>query len=129
MPTILDVLGIPASPEVEGRSVMPLIAGGREGRPWVYMAGALEKLRTPAWSLFVDKSGPWWLYDLRHDPGETVNVIRSHPETATALYGHYLEAHRHDLRVWRELLMKGPDGLAHLSQSDRERLRALGYAK
>ena len=33
MPTILDVLGIPPNPEVEGRSVMPLIAEGREGRP------------------------------------------------------------------------------------------------
>ncbi len=130
MPTILDVLGIPPNPEIQGRSLMPLIAGGREGRPWVYMAGALEKLRTPAWSLFVDPaSGPWWLYDLRHDPGETVNVIHAHPETAAALYGHYLEVRRHDLRGWRQLLPKGPDGLVRLSQDDRARLRSLGYAE
>jgi len=128
MPTILDVLGIPPNPEVEGRSLMPLIAGGREGRPWVYMAGALEKLRTPAWSLFALESGPWFLYDLHHDPGETVNVIRAHPRTAAALFARYLEARRHDLRAWRQLLLKGPNGLVHLSQADRARLRSLGYA-
>jgi arylsulfatase A-like enzyme len=128
MPTILDVLGIPASPEVEGRSVMPLIAGGREGRPWVYMAGALEKLRTPAWSLFAAGTGPALLYDLRRDPGETVDVLAAHPETAAALYAHYLAERRQDLRAWRGLLMKGPGALVHLSQSDRARLRALGYA-
>ena len=128
MPTILDVLGIPPNPEVEGRSLIPLIAGGREGRPWVYMAGALEKLRTPAWSLFVGASGPWWLYDLRHDPGETVDVLHAHPATAAALYGHYLEARRHDLQGWRQLQLKGPDGMVHLSQADRARLRSLGYA-
>jgi hypothetical protein len=43
------------------------------------MAGALEKLRTPAWSLYADPAGgPWWLYDLRHDPGETVDVSELH---------------------------------------------------
>jgi len=129
MPTILDVLGIPPNPEIEGRSLMPLIAGGREGRPWVYMAGALEKLRTPTWSLFAGERGPWWLYDLRHDPGETVDVIRAHPETAAALYGHYLEARRHDLRGWRRLLPKGPGALVRMSQGDRARLRSLGYAE
>lgn len=129
MPTILDVLGIPPAPEVEGRSLMPLIAGGREGRPWVYMAGALEKLRTPSWSLFASDTGPARLYDLRRDPGERVDVLRAHPDTAAALYGHYLAARRHDRRAWRELLMKGPDPLVHLSQSDRARLSALGYAR
>jgi len=129
MPTILDVLGIPPNPEVEGRSVMRLITEGREGRPWVYMAGAAEKLRTPTWSLFVGDTGPSSLYDLLRDPGETVNVSRAHPETTAALYAHYLEARRHDLRAWRALLMRGPAGLVRLSQSDRAHLRSLGYAE
>jgi arylsulfatase A-like enzyme len=133
MPTILDVLGIPGNPEIEGQSVMPLITGGQEGRQWVYVAGSNEKLRTPAWTLLTDEHGAAELYDLAHDPHETANLIARHRQLAATLYNRYLGARQHDLRVWRQLLLartKGQsDSLAVMSPGERDRLRALGYLR
>lgn len=130
MPTILDALGIGANTEVMGQSVLPLITGDRRqaGLPSVYMAGALEKLRTPDWALFANASGPVQLFDLRHDPGETINVLASHPQAAASLYARYLDARGRDLWARRSLLAH-PDSIAHLSNDDHARLRALGYLK
>jgi arylsulfatase A-like enzyme len=129
MPTILDALGITANPEVMGRSVLPLIEGdaGREVRRWVYMAGALEKLRTPAWSLFADGRGPVQLFDLRRDPRETTDVLAANRATGASLYVDYAQARRRELRLRHDLLLSRPNAKAHLARGDRERLRALGY--
>jgi arylsulfatase A-like enzyme len=130
MPTILDAVGVGANPEVMGKSVMPLIAGdpGRAGLPWVYMAGALEKLRTPAWALFADRRGPVELYDVQHDPGETTDVLASHAETAASLYDHYLDARRRDLWARHSLPAHG-DSAARPAAAERAHLRALGYVE
>ena len=129
MPTVLGVLGIAANPAAMGRSMVPLLAGehGAAGLPWVYMAGALEKLRTPDWTLFVNESGPVQLFDLRRDPHETANVLAAHPETVAALYAAYQGERRRDVRAWRNLPQADPDARAHLASGDRARLRALGY--
>ena len=129
MPTILDALGITANPEVMGRSVLPLIEGdaGREVRRWLYMAGALEKLRTPAWSLFVNGRGPVQLFDLRRDPRETTDVLAANRSTGASLYADYAQARRRELHVWHDLLLSRPNAKAQLARGDRERLRALGY--
>jgi arylsulfatase A-like enzyme len=134
MPTILDALGVPANREVMGRSALPLIAGrdgrqgvGEDGLPWVYMAGALEKLRTPAWSLFANDRGPLQLYDLRHDPRETTDVLAAHPQTGRSLYANYLEARRRDLIARRNLAIAQPAPRPRLARGEYEQLRALGY--
>jgi arylsulfatase A-like enzyme len=130
MPTILDALGIGANREVMGRSVLPLIAGGsgREGLPWVYMAGALEKLRAPTWALFANPKGPVQLFDLQRDPGEAANVLASHPAAAASLFAEYQAARRRDLAA-RRSLGSPSDAVAHLASGERARLRALGYLK
>jgi arylsulfatase A-like enzyme len=130
MPTILDALGIGANPEVMGRSVLPLITGGRggPGLPWVYMAGALEKLRTPAWALFASESGPLQLFDLRHDPGETTDVLAANPEIVASLYARYLNERHRELQA-RSSLLTNRDGAIQLANDARAHLRALGYLK
>jgi arylsulfatase A-like enzyme len=129
MPTILDVLGIPCNPEVEGRSVVPLVASGAAGRPWVYMAGALETLETPGWTLFSLAGRPVFLYDTAHDPGETIDVKAAHPQLAAALQAHFDEERRRELAAKRDLLIARPDATVQPSTEDRARLRALGYAQ
>jgi arylsulfatase A-like enzyme len=129
MPTILDAVGIPSNPEVEGESLMPLIASGAEGLGHIYIAGALEKLRTPAWSLMATEAGPAQLFDLRHDPRETRNVIRSRPQLARSLYAQFVAARRHDLRNARQLLLQRPDAMITLTAEEKAHLRSLGYAQ
>ena len=129
MPTILDVLGIAPNPEVEGRSLMPLIAQGDAGRSEVYMAGGREKLRTPQWSLFMDYQGPSHLFAVSRDPGETADVLAAHPDTAAALYARLRAAMRHDQALWRRLAMPLPSAPIEMSAEDRAHLRALGYLR
>jgi arylsulfatase A-like enzyme len=129
MPTILDAVGIPSNPEVEGESLLPLIASGAEGLAQVYMAGALEKLRTPGWSLLALETGPAQLFDLRQDPGETTNLIYQRPQMARALFAQYLAARRHELRLARQLLLARPDSMITLTPEEKAHLRSLGYAQ
>jgi choline-sulfatase len=127
MPTILDLVGVAPNKEVMGKSALPLLEGGREGRPWVYMASALEKLRTPQWSLLVAKTGPALLYDLAHDPGETANVLPLHAADAASLYAIYQRERSSELRLWHQQLLASPEAMSHLTRSDYQRLESLGY--
>jgi hypothetical protein len=129
MPTILDAVGAPANPEMQGHSVLPLISGGRAGRPEVYIAGSIEKLRTLSWSLMVGPNGPAELFDLVHDRRETSNVIQLHPEVAAALYLRYQINRQHDLLSRRAAPPTGPEALVKVSGAERARLTALGYAE
>ncbi len=131
MPTILAAVGLAANREAMGESLVPLIAGSRDAisRPWVYMAGALEKLRTPDRALFVTDHGPVQLFDLRHDPGETSNVLAAHPADGAALYAAFQAARRRDLLAWRQLRLAEPHAFARLTDEDRSHLRALGYLR
>jgi arylsulfatase A-like enzyme len=129
MPTVLDALGIPCNPEAEGRSLLPLLTAGREGRGWVYMAGAREKLRTPLWSLLVADDRATELYNVSRDPGETQNRLRDRPQLAAALLARYMQARAHDQEAHRLLAGLRPDPLVQPSPEDLARLRSLGYAK
>ncbi|MBI3896309.1 MAG: sulfatase-like hydrolase/transferase [Acidobacteria bacterium] len=105
MPTILDLVGIPAEGKGEGRSLKPAMRGkplpgavfsmnfeqsGRdsglstgsvamiEGR-WKYVHYR-GKISYPMMSKLEDS-----LYDLELDPGEEINRIPTHPEVATKI--------------------------------------------
>ena len=126
MPTVLDVVGVAPNPEVQGRSVLRLLEGGRAGRRWVYMAGGLEKLRTSRWSVLFDSSQtPVQLFDLEQDPGENQNLLGQYPDTATDLSLRYREVRRAQL-AFRQTL-EGTKGKAELSAEEIEDLRSLGY--
>ncbi len=94
MPTILDAAGVPRPTTVQGRSLLPLIAGDEPGRDAVfseieftlpqfdryYLPNSRRVMvRTPEWkmSYFVDRSGAARdgdLYHLADDPDELRNL-------------------------------------------------------
>ena len=81
VPTILDLMGVPPSPKIQGESLVPLIL--REG-PWVPRVMPLEygrsyALRAHDWRYIVDYSGQESLFDLEHDAGEQKDVVSTAP--------------------------------------------------
>lgn len=128
-PTILDVLGLPALPAAEGRSLLPVIesrpSGGSPASAYAetyvarlhYGFGALQSLRRGT-KKFVLAPRPE-LYDLAADPGETRNLVDEDPATARAM--------REELVA---LLAGKPTSVAPapVDAEARRRLESLGYA-
>lgn len=134
-PTLLDVLGIPAPASMEGRSLKPLLAGGRAAERPIYAETeettdrATHKLALRSGSLKYILTSPRAegasaareeLFDLRTDPGERSPLPLSLAGSLPRLAQAYLAAARGRGR-------RPPNVI--LSPEDRESLRALGYAQ
>jgi len=84
--TILETLDIPIPPQLEGRSLTPLLRGqGKEGYPEIYCSQGLwtakRAIRTAeGWKLIKTIDPTFWetpeteLFNLKRDPGETRNL-------------------------------------------------------
>lgn len=101
-PTLLDAAGLPVPPEMQGRSVLPLVRGEREGWPEDVFVQISESqvgraLRTRRWKYGVvapDKKGRQnpasdryaekYLYDLENDPHELTNLAGLDPHREVA---------------------------------------------
>jgi choline-sulfatase len=129
LPTILDCLGLPKPPEIEGRSLLEPTAGsGSPERDPVFSyldldSRKLQSVTEGHWKLIrrgaVDETQPVLeLYDL--ESGERTDLRQRHP-AATARLRAVLEneAARHPRRP--------PPPQAVLSDEVTEELRALGY--
>jgi arylsulfatase A-like enzyme/Tfp pilus assembly protein PilF len=128
-PTALDLLGVAAPAQFEGRSVLPAVKTGRDeaGSAYVEAMDAnltrnwapLTGLATRAFKL-IDLPIPE-LYDLRSDPHETTNLFARDAERARALGS----LHRATTAAF---LSRGSAAeKAVLSADARQRLQALGY--
>jgi arylsulfatase A-like enzyme len=104
-PTLLDAAGLPVPPQMEGRSLLPLIRHEQVEWPQDVFVQISESqvgraIRTPRWKYSVTAKGKTgWdelgsdhytedcLYDLKADPYELVNLagFSSHRELAAAL--------------------------------------------
>lgn len=106
-PTLLDLAGVPDAPGhvVDGVSLAPLLRGDgvvrREAIYWHYphyhAGGATPygAVRSGDWKLLeFFEDGRRELYDLKQDPGESVDRAASNPEVVERL--------RRDLSRWRE---------------------------
>ncbi|MGE4606735.1 MAG: sulfatase [Myxococcota bacterium] len=93
MPTLLDYLGVPIDPQIQGRSLLSLARGESDPVP-VPVFGNLSRRKTDDFS-FV-RSGRWKLirnnrandlrlYDLDTDPRETDNLVGSEPRIVKEL--------------------------------------------
>jgi len=105
-PTLLDAAGLDVPPQMQGRSMLPLV-GGTAADDWpeeafiqVSESEVGRAIRTSRWKYHVTApdADPWKtpssdhyvesaLYDLQHDPYELDNLVRlaSHRETADRL--------------------------------------------
>jgi arylsulfatase A-like enzyme len=98
-PTILDLLGFPTPPIVEGVSILPIIEGRENGADRLVFSQTYEDrllaVVSDQWKLIVDTHvGTHELYDLRNDPSEEVNLA---PAMGTPA------ATDEVARVWHEL--------------------------
>ena len=132
LPTLVEFLGLPASPLAQGVSLWPLIEQGKSitGRnagyayietlyPKTFMNWSeLRGMRTDHWK-FILAPRPE-LYDLEQDPGEINNVIEKHPA----------EADRFQKKIWEVV---GPPQSDHgraytpVPPQTQQELAALGY--
>jgi arylsulfatase A-like enzyme len=146
MPTALDVLHVPGSPQMQGTTLRPLWESAAPEPRRVFV----EALEDPSEKKAVQDgrykymvrigaesvasrgrayvpSPPEWrgLYDLVSDPGETTNVLEEplHPE-------HERAAARLDRELREHLAAQRPDSRSEaLDPATLERLRQLGYVE
>lgn len=129
MPTVLDLVGVPVPPHLDGRSLVPVIAGqhAADGPPAYAESdyallhfgwSALRSLRVPEWKYISAPRAE--LYDLRRDPSERANVIDRQANVAGRLGSDLQQAASTFGPAARtKQAMPDPDTLA--------RLRSLGY--
>lgn len=128
-PTILDLLGLPVPPGIDGVSLRPLLEGGT--RPEVppsyaeshypklhYGWSELRAIRADGWKA-IDAPKPE-LYNLRDDPREQNNVYATQQALADRMIA---DASRRG----RELAGRTPAPAAQPDPETLERLRSLGY--
>lgn len=143
LPTLLELLDIPAPEGLPGRSLVGCLAGGPDppGERPLYSQAESKPNRVPHISARLVRNELVWgirlghfklieyptqdgvyleLFDLETDPGETRNLASVDPERAAGL------AER--LERWRAELRRGTMGpLPELDAETKSGLRALGY--
>jgi arylsulfatase A-like enzyme len=139
MPTILDSVGVSIPEDVEGLSLMGEIRGISAEQRWAYgesgrgfrgidperhlpgVAGKHRMIRTAEWKLVhvpTANGGKDWLFDLRADPAEQVDVAEQHPEKLAELRARLTPVLAGDLQLSED---------QSLSPEQIETLRSLGY--
>jgi arylsulfatase A-like enzyme/Tfp pilus assembly protein PilF len=130
LPTLLDYVGIPAIPQIQGVSLRPLIAGKKKSldlvaytetmAPYLHFNWSLlEGLRTTEYSYI--KADPEELYQVNQDPKELHDLSGTDPKKLAQL--------RTTLDQLKPTLVnpKPPDAAIKMDTETEDRLRALGY--
>jgi arylsulfatase A-like enzyme/Tfp pilus assembly protein PilF len=126
-PTVLDLLKIPVSKEVQGESLIPYVEG-REKKDLVSYIETVHPKEMFSWSdlkgivdgrmKFIDAPKPE-LYDLKKDPEEQNNLYQKENQIASRMK-----------KVLDELIDRFSSKISsrrELSSEETEKLRALGY--
>jgi arylsulfatase A-like enzyme len=129
-PTILDILGLPKSPELQGRSLGEAIGGAADPERPIFSEGRFRSLslvgsvRVGAWKLIYDpKEKKAELYDVQRDPEERHDLARREPQRVRALV-RQLEAFWERNAQLAPAELDEPDDLSPATVDD---LRRLGY--
>jgi arylsulfatase A-like enzyme len=114
-PTIFDALGLPAVPEADGQSLLPLIRGKGPAPGPLFSESDyrlfvhLRSLRKGDYKLILNLgNGQKSLYDLSKDPGETTDLAASQPKIAYEM--------EQELRA--KMLSFGTDPATYLGRSE-----------
>jgi len=134
MPTLLDLLGVPAPTAYDGESMRPLLAA--VSRPQSRATAFSEQirrdepryvsLRDPRWKLLQRRPGLYELYDLVADPEERHDLVGAGADVPPGLLAELL---RWDRRARAQLAknLAGREAPGELDESLARELRALGY--
>ena len=107
-PTLCAAFGLETPPALDGENLWPAMTGKETAarqKPmvWVYpeyggqVAVRMGDLKAVRQRLASRKAGPWELYDLAKDPGETTDIAAGHPEViaqAAAILGREMSPNR-----------------------------------
>ena len=79
-PTLIDLCDLPAKPEIDGRSIAPLLRDPT--LPWPYPSITFEgegsaSVRDERWYFIRYKEGTEEFYDMKHDPMQRTNLVTS----------------------------------------------------
>jgi arylsulfatase A-like enzyme len=126
LPTILDVLKLPADPHWMGRSLLMYQNGanGHEPAPVFSERADLISLRSGTHKYIYNtelKTGE--LYDLQNDPGEKNDISAAEPQIANRMQGEVLQ--------WLETMRKATpkESGVTIDQHSVKELRSLGYIR
>jgi arylsulfatase A-like enzyme/Tfp pilus assembly protein PilF len=130
VPTLLDLLGLPEKPQLDGRSLRPLMEGDRDDLELLAYGESPRPLLGFGWSPLASlREGRWKyieapdpeLYDLAADPKEKSNLAASNAQVAADLRAKLVSLHDAAVESGRgsSTLLTSPD--------EQEKLRALGY--
>lgn len=124
LPTLLELAGLVAPDEAQGRSLVRALSTGRTGRPDLHMYSVL---RTESIKYFSDEQR---LFDLLADPAETENLFAARPDQRTALerrVRQLIAADHAAAAAFAEASNASP--AVQLSDEEIRSLRALGYLR
>jgi arylsulfatase A-like enzyme len=87
MPTVARAAGVtlPADRAYDGQDIMATLAGKRAPRTLFWRTQPIAAMREGDWKFVRDLEGREYLYNLRKDPRETVNLVTRHPRRAEAM--------------------------------------------
>ncbi len=82
VPTILDLMGVPRSPKIQGQSLVPMMLRDGPAIPRVMPLeyGRSYALRGTRWKYIVDYGGQESVFDLATDPTEQNDLVAKKPE-------------------------------------------------
>jgi choline-sulfatase len=131
LPTVLDLLGIPASDKFEGQSLVSLMTGARSGLGLEAYAEAVYPRFHFGWSdlrtlragryKYIEAPRPE-LYDLEKDPKESTNI---YPQRRAL--GGQMRARLHSLEQRLSATASSARAPAEIDPDTRDRLASLGY--
>jgi len=129
LPTLLELLGAETPPGLNGKSLVPFLAGEEEGKDRPFYIESMYGKESLGWApltgiidgdyKYISLPVPE-LYDLRNDREEKKNLAASRPETARRLERRLQE-------IMLGYASPGKEKRRELSEEDRKRLESLGY--
>ncbi len=132
MPTILEIAGLTANPDVQGRSLVPLMQGGASNGPatarpvfsWRINKSGEEQVAVEEGGLkAITGGGKVALYDAVSDPAEEHDLAGSRGADAERL----VAAGRQWLEGQRRIVVPGEQAKVAVDEEQRKWFEALGY--